>query len=188
MERLKPIFHLAAVAACLGGRGAKNSRQGLTLTTLENIPETMHFTCGTSTGCNGYAYEIVSDFAKPPSSGAQVRLGEGVVAPNEKAMGLAQKLVDELERDQTITSGYREGKGAHGRDGGDAFDFGHNTNSPRVPREEMEKAYYKVFDPHSSMAIEETGAYHFQVVPGRGGATGFLPGLRDKYGNPVPEF
>jgi RHS repeat-associated protein len=108
------------------------------------------------------------------------------IAPNEAARAAADQLANVLERDLVITSGYRPGaRGAHGKLGGNAFDLGHNANRLKIPRETMEKAYKAVFDTNNSMAIEETGAYHFQLQPGRGGATGFLPGLRDANGELV---
>jgi|AGTN01.1.fsa_nt_gi hypothetical protein len=101
-------------------------------------------------------------------------------------MDHANLLAAYLQRNLTITSGYRPGaRGAHGANGGNAFDLGHNANAPRIPRAIMEQAYNDIFNINSSMALEEIGCYHFQLQLGRGGASGFRPGLRDFRGNIV---
>ncbi|MEW5960759.1 MAG: RHS repeat-associated core domain-containing protein [Chloroflexota bacterium] len=104
--------------------------------------------------------------------------------PSAEAMDHAQRLANMLKRDLVMTSGYRPGaRGPHGT--GNAFDLGHRSNQPAISREEMVGAYEQVFDVNNSMALEETTCYHFQLEPGRGGATGFLPGLRDPSGKVV---
>ena len=110
---------------------------------------------------------------------------ELLIVTHPSLLSEANRLANYLGRDLTITSGYRPGaRGAHGADGGNAFDLGYGANG-RIPLDLIRNAYRNVFNASNSMAIKETGCYHFQLQPGRGGATGFLPGLRNKYGQLV---
>lgn len=114
-----------------------------------------------------------------------VKVHPSAIPPNDAALAKAQQLANALKRNLIITSGYRPGaRGAHGALEGNAFDLGHNANGV-IPLADVKAAYRSVFAPGSSMAIQETTWYHFQLQPGRGDTTGFLPGLRDKFGNPV---
>ena len=76
-----------------------------------------------------------------------------------------------------VTSGTRNSAGAHGE--GKAFDIGINAN-PDVDRRTAEHCYRVCFDPTGSFAQQEGPDgphYHYQSRPGRGGATGFKPGI-----------
>jgi len=106
-----------------------------------------------------------------------VTVSPSAIPPNDAALAKAQQLAIALNRNLTITSGYRPGaRGAHGALEGNAFDLGHNANGP-IPLADVKAAYRNVFAPGSTMAIQETSCYHFQLQPGKGGTTGFLPGL-----------
>lgn len=131
------------------------------------------------------------DKAPRPQYKATVSSGSPnyAVKPNAVTMEHADALAEELGRNITITSGFRSHtpKSQHGKGGGNAFDLGHNGNQLRIPREAMVRAYQATFDEEGTMAMEETGAFHFQIRPGAGNATGFRPGLRNSDGTLVSQ-
>jgi uncharacterized protein RhaS with RHS repeats len=78
----------------------------------------------------------------------------------------------------TITAGKEGGhtKGSkHGT--GQACDVGKNSNLD-LTKYTAEKCFKQCFDQSTSYGQEEDNHYHFQTVPGKGGATGFADGIK----------
>ena len=81
-------------------------------------------------------------------------------------------------REVTVTAG-REGGHSKGsaHEKGQACDIGKNSN-PWLDRQDAQKCFKQCFDQTRSFGQEEGNHYHFQTRPGKGGATGFAPGIR----------
>ncbi|MDR1461523.1 MAG: hypothetical protein LBI78_07760 [Campylobacteraceae bacterium] len=73
----------------------------------------------------------------------------------------------------TTESGHSVGS-AH--ETGQACDIGKNSN-PGLGRNDVERCFNQCAT-NSSYGQEEGNHYHIQTRPGRGGSTGFVPGIR----------
>ncbi len=81
-------------------------------------------------------------------------------------------------QDIIVTAGQ---EGGHSRgsahETGQACDVGKNSN-PNLKRNKAQACFEQCFPQQSSYGQEEGNHYHFQTRPGRGGASGFAPGVR----------
>jgi hypothetical protein len=78
----------------------------------------------------------------------------------------------------TITGAKEGGHGTgSAHETGEACDIGKNSN-PTLDRKNVGQCYEKCFSQSSSYAQEEANHFHFQTRPGKGGTTGFAPGIK----------
>jgi len=91
----------------------------------------------------------------------------------------ALRCFDKCTGRDTVVTAAREGGHSKGsaHETGEACDIGTNSN-PELTRQEADRCYSQCFNPSNSYGQQESNHYHFQTRPGRGGATGFAPGVR----------
>jgi len=111
----------------------------------------------------------------PPNCGAE-NLADQTRAAAECLERCLQRNTPEFQLRVTATRNGTHAPGSRHYTG-DAFDTGFNSNPGlRCRRQEVENCYYECF-PINTYAQEENTHFHFQMEPGRGGASGFAPGV-----------
>ncbi len=101
--------------------------------------------------------------------------------PDRRTQDAMQCLANCLNRDLTVT-GAREGGHSPGsaHETGQACDLGKRSN-PGLERNSVERCFNQCTGPDGFVWGQEEASpphYHIQTRPGRGGATGFAPGVR----------